>query len=277
MACGAAGGASHGLAHQVDRGFALLVVLWTLIPLSLLLVVLASSARSDTRLAGNLVAAAELQAAADGAINSMVFNLLQHGVSQAGVARTAFRLGGTVVDVEAVNQSGLLNPNLASPEMLAALFSRLGVGAAAGSRLAGAIVDWRNPGQRLGPGGGKAAEYRAAGLDYAPAGAPFQSLGELRDVLGMTPDALAALLPHLTLFSDRDPDPLLADPIVRAALRDVGQTGSLGPSSVHVVRITAVACRANGSEVVRRAVVRLGYSANRRGWRVLVWSGVNGG
>src|SRR5260370_33283326 len=61
------------------------------------------------------------------------------------------------------------------------------------------------------------AEYRAAGLDYAPPGSPLETVDELRRVRGMTADLLAALRPHLTLFGPAEPNPASADPIVAAA------------------------------------------------------------
>jgi hypothetical protein len=96
-------------------------------------------------------------------------------------------------------------------------------------------------------------------------------LGELRDVLGMTQATLAAITPYLTLYTDRDPDPGSAPLVVQAALRDAGAGGSVGGDGAEVVRITATAQRPDGVRIVRQAIIRIGFSANRRGWRVLAW------
>ena len=60
-----------------ERGFALLLVLWSLALLALLGAQLTGSARSQTRLAGNLRANAMVQAAADGAAQEAILRLLQ--------------------------------------------------------------------------------------------------------------------------------------------------------------------------------------------------------
>lgn len=263
-----------GRRSESESGFALLIVLWTLVLTSLLFVMVAAAARSDLQLATNLRGAAELEAAADGAIHTAIFGLMQAGATRDNPP--AARLPGADIVVDIVNQAGLVNPNVASPELLRALMVRLGADPRAAQNVASAIVDWRTPGVGPRPNGAKAPQYRAAGLGYGPPGAPFETLGELRDVLGITPALLAALTAHLTLYWDTDPVPELADPVVRAALRDVGVTRRAGQASSQVVRITADVRRPDGTRATRRAFVRLGASPNRRGWRVLAWGSWHG-
>ncbi len=259
-----------------DAGFALLVVLWTLVLVAMLFAVLAGASRSDAQLTANLRSAAELEAVADGAIHTALFDLLQRGGTAREVPPTVGRLSGAEVGTEVVDQSGLLNPNTASPDLLAALMLRLGADPGQAGRIAAAVADWRAPGRRSARRGMKAAQYQAAGLSYGPPGAPFETLGELGDVFGMTPALLAALAPHLTLYSDGDPDPAAADPVVRAALRDAGYGGRADRTAPRTVRITAAARRGD-ARAVRSAVVRIGASSNGRGWRILAWESVPAG
>jgi len=254
-----------------DSGFALLIVLWTLVPIALLFVMLAATARSDAQLTANLRSAAEIEAVADGAVYTAIFDMVQRGGAAPGSPPAVGRLSGAEIGVQVVDQSGLVNPNIASPDLLGALLLRLGADPAQAYRIAGAVADWRAPGRRSARRGVKAAQYQAAGLSYGPPGAPFETLGELGDVLGMTPALLAALAPHLTLYSDSDPDPALADPVVRAALRDLGFGERGDQATSQTVRITAVAQRPAGVRAIRSAVVRIGPSPNGRGWRVLAW------
>lgn len=258
-------------ASGVESGFALLIVLWTLVPVALLFIMLTAAARSDAQLTANLRSAAELEATADGAIYSALFDLLQRGVASRNGPPLAMRLAGADVLVEVGNESGLVNPNTASPGLLGALLVRLGADPAQAFSVASAVADWRTPGRRSAQNGAKAARYQAAGLDYGPPGAPFESLSELGEVLGMTPALLQALAPHLTLYSDGDPDPASADPVVQAALRDLGTAAVASEAESRVVRITAMARRPNAARVTRRAIIQIGPSPNRRGWRVLMW------
>ena len=264
-----------------DSGFALLFVLWTLVPLSLLFVMLAATARSDAQLTANLRGAAEIEAVADGAIYTAIFDLLRRGGAtrdspSANNPPAIGRLSGADVGVAVIDQSGLVNPNIASPDLLGALLARLGADPGQAYRIAEAVADWRAPGRRAARRGVKAAQYQAAGLSYGPPGTPFETVAELGDVLGMTPALLAALAPHLTLYSDSDPDPALADPVVRAALRDLGLGERADPAVSRTFRITATAQRPAGARASRSAVVRIGPSPNGRGWSVLTWDPLPG-
>jgi general secretion pathway protein K len=57
-----------------DSGFALIIVLWTLILIAFIVAHLTAAGRTQIRIAGNLVANAVTQAAADGAIFEAIFN-----------------------------------------------------------------------------------------------------------------------------------------------------------------------------------------------------------
>lgn len=248
------------------RGFALLIVLWTLVPVSVLFLTLSGVARSDSHLTFNLRDAAQLRAAADGAISTAIFGLLRDRAS----APLRLKLGDATVAVRITSLAGLANPNTADANLLRALLQRAGADPQQAMRIALAIVDWRTPGQTPQLNGAKSAQYSAAGLDYGPPGAPFESIGELRDVLGMTPALFDALRPNLTLFTDRPPDPALAPPLVRAALADLGIAGR--PTDVgNVFQIVAEARAADGSLVTRVANVRFGPAASGRPWTVLAW------
>ena len=254
---------------DAQRGFALLIVLWSLVPLALLFTMLASAALSNTRSAGELRAAAAFEAAADGAIYTALFEQLQRG--QAAATTSEMRPVGPGVTVEVQDLSGLVNPNTVPPALLQALLRRLGVPDADAGWIAGAIVDWRTPGRRRGQNGAKAPEYRQAGLDYGPPGAPFQSLDELGLVLNLRRPLLEALLPYLSLYAEGEPDPAAAAPVLRQALRDIGVVRPRGRTRTQVVAITATVGGPGNVQAIRRAVIRIAPSANGRPWRVLEW------
>ena len=261
-----------------NRGFALLIVLWMLVPLSALFLTLSGAARSDSQLAFNLRKAASLTAAADAGIETALFALLQPGGSAAPLRLSLGAPTVTIaVSVEIEDLSGLVNPNTAQPSLLRALLIRTGTDPARADRLASAIVDWRTPAQGRRPNGAKAEAYRAAGLDYGPPGEPIESLDELLLVLGMTQPTYQALLPNLTLATDRPPDPALAPPAVRAALGDLGIAArpgpaQRGPTSGEAFRIVAKADDATGAQIVRAATIKLGAGDQGRPWRVLDWN-----
>ena len=254
--------------RQRQRGFALIVVLWTVALLALLISTLLADARTEAKLTINRRAEAVAVAAADAAIGATILDLLRPGVA----TNATLRFGTVAVSVRLENLSGRLNPIVVSALMLNALLQRLGVSQQAAEALAAAIVDWRTPGLNPSPHGAKAAAYRAAGLAYGPPGRPFEHLSELGAVLGMTPALLAAMTPHLTLWSATDPDPATADAVVLDALRAAGvPLVTSARDEAQLIAITAAATLPDAAWVTRRAVVRFGYSPDGRGWRVLAW------
>lgn len=268
-----------------DRGFALLLVLWTMVLLSLIGTRIAASGRAEAQLAANVRDAAVTEAAADGAVHEAAFHLLDvppRRWAADGSKHLLAMPGGVAVEVRVESEEGKVNPNLASAELLVALLREVG----ADTRTAGTVSDnillWRFPWTRPGANDPALTAYRAAGLDYGPAGAPIRSLDELGAVLGMTPALLARLRPYVSFFADDAPDPASADPTVLAAIRavlggDAALTGSaIGLRSTRgsipaVVGITAVATGPNGPQFVRRAVLRLGQERGANPARVLAW------
>jgi general secretion pathway protein K len=256
-----------------ERGFALLVVLWALVLLALLVTQLAATWHREARIAFNIRASAMAEAAADGAVYEAIFHLLDRSDRHWAADGAIHQLlsPGTLIQVRIENEADKVNPNTAPAVLLQALLRELGANARSAAVLAGAIVDWRTPAQSSTRD--RAARYQAAGRAYAPSGAPFENINELRNVLGMTPQMLAALKPHLTLYSDSDP--VRGDPVVGRAMADVGygaddlvieETG--GPL---IASITAAASRADGSHFRRHAVVRISGSGSERPVLILTW------
>jgi hypothetical protein len=95
----------------------------------------------------------------------------------------------------------------------------------------------------------------------------------------MTPDLLAALAPHVSVFEEGDTDPNLADPLVARVLATAGETppprGTIAEVArpTLVVEITATAMDHGHAGFTRRAVVRFAAvtPGNPTPWRILAW------
>jgi general secretion pathway protein K len=266
-----------GLSRR-SGGFALLIVLWTLVLVAFLVLHLTASGRTEIRIADNLVANAVAGAAADGAISEAIFNLsdprpAEHWALD-GAPRT-LSVGDCRDDVRLEDEASRINPNLAAPALIEALLRVVGSDPDAARRTAQAIADWVGSSATPQTADALQAQYRAAGLDYGPPGTPLETMDELGRVLGVTPRLYAALKPHLTLFGPADPDPG-ADPVVAAALAQLPQVGTNAPPAaptpqdVMTVRIIAAAVGPGNAHVSRTAVVRVGSSLPQ-GYSVLAW------
>ncbi len=235
-----------------DRGFALLIVLWSLVLLGLLISELAASGRSAVRLAANLRAGAAASAQADGAIYEAIYHSLSQGGEHWAADGVAHQLAGGTVRVESLG--GRINPNLASTPLLAGLMLACGAQPDAAQQLANAIIAWRAPALTKQAAAALHESYQRAGMAYAPPGKPFADLSELADVLGMSPPLLRCALPEMSLYQSGDPDAAQADALVRRALTLSGQGNVAGYSgSFPVAAITAE----TKSGVRRYAIVSL--------------------
>lgn len=272
-------GAPRPWSRRRDAGFALLIVLWTLVLIAFLVLHLTASGRTEIRIANNLVANAVTAAAADGAISEAIFNLSAPQPEQRwrldGPPRL-LTIGNCRVEIQLFDEAARINPSLASPALIEGLLQVLGSDPQNARRIAGAIADWVGSAPTPKTPETLAAEYRAAGLDYAPPGAPLETIGELGRVLGVTPAISAALRPHLTLFGPPEPTIPSSDPVVAAVLAQLPQLAhattpaAASPQDVQTVRIIAAAQGPGNARATRRAIVRIGPTLPQ-GYSVLAW------
>ena len=261
-----------------SSGFALIIVLWTLVLIAFIVAQLTSSGRTEIRIAGNLVADAVAEAADDGAIFAALFNLSDPNPAQRWpLDRTVHELsiGNSRVMVRLEDEAGRINPNSASPGLLEALLRVTGSDPESARRLAGAIGEWVGSAPVARPQNAVLADYSAAGLDYGPPSAPIETLDELGRVIGMTPVVLAAIRPHLTLFGPPEPNPASADPVVASALAaQASQASAIAPNQppldLLTVRIEAGAVGPGNARVSKTAIVRVGAMLPG-GYAVLAW------
>lgn len=265
---------SAGKDHR-ESGFALLLVLWALILLSLIITQLLASGRREAQLAGNLRQAALAETLADSAVQNTIFHLMTGPRGQlANTTRTVTLPGGTAT-VQVRNLAGLVNPNMAPEPLLTALLEECAASPSAASHLTRSITDWRSPNDDLHK---IIAIYRAAGLAYAPLGRAFQTRDEIRLVLGMTPAIADCLVPHLSVYGDAEmPAPAFADPVVlRSLMRMMRENGAglaaMPPDQASSLAVEIIVAAASGSaRFVRDATVRFSDSDAAQPYRILTW------
>lgn len=205
------------------RGAALLLVMWLVLLLSGLVAGYAMAARIES-MQGNGVARSTMASeAARAGIEYAVSRMLDPDPERRWAAdgrAYRFDFDGVAVDVEVRDEAAKIDLNAAPHDLLAGLFVQLGEPEEAATRLAGAILDWRDADDLSQPAGGaEDADYAAAGLPWGAKDAPFESVAEVEQVLGMRPALYAAAAPHLTVYTERGmPDARFADPIVLAAM-----------------------------------------------------------
>jgi general secretion pathway protein K len=260
-----------------ERGFALLIVMFALSVLAFLVSQMVAAARTEAWIASNLRSEMVQEAHVDGAIHAAAFHLLD----RSGAPWTAdgkvheITVPGGAVAVVITDEANKVNLNTASVDLLRAALLGVGADPDTAGDLAGAIADWRGTD---GPTSSAAKEqlYRSSGLDYAPPEKPFRSLDEVALVLGMTPELMEKIRPHLTLYSAYGPGRASTDPVALGAVMLLRKQGGILPfesdnSGEQVVQIIATASGGPGAPFSRRAILRLDPGAKDRPWAILEW------
>ena len=190
---------------QRQHGIALIIVLW----ITTLLMLIASSfiyaMRTDVNIVANALTRAKLEAAADAAVQRGILEILKppqlpNRWSTDGVAQS-WNYQGIAVEVTMTDESGKIDINTAADALMRGLFLAQGMKDDDVAAVTDAILDWRDQDSLKRPRGAEEAEYIAAGYSYKPANAAFQSIEELRLVIGMTPELFDKVAPLITIYS----------------------------------------------------------------------------
>ncbi|GAB3098335.1 type II secretion system protein GspK [Lysobacter terrae] len=206
-----------------QRGVALLLVMWLIMLLAALVGAFALIARTEHLQGRVQVRGLVAENAARAGIEYAMTRVAASDPRQQWLpdGRThRWRYAGADVEVKIIDENGKIDLNQADLTLLTEFLRRFGVDQQKATQLAAAIIDWRDPDSLSQPaGGGEDSDYASAGLPYGAKDAEFESVAELEQVLGFTPELYARMAPHVTVFSGRArPDPAFASTEVLDAM-----------------------------------------------------------
>jgi len=188
-----------------QQGVALILVLWVTMLLTVIAGSFAYAARTDMSVLGNAVLRARAEAAADAGVHRAMFETSKplsdptHWKPNGKVHD--FTFGEVAIRASVLDESAKIDINSASPALLKGLFLSVGLDDQEATRLLEAIQDWRDADQLKLPNGAEEQAYIEAGLKQKPPNAPFQTVEELRLVLGMTTGLYRRIEPMITIYS----------------------------------------------------------------------------
>jgi general secretion pathway protein K len=282
-----------------NLGAALLLVLWLLVLLTGLISVFALTARTEG-LQGRYTGRSTIaRYAAEAGIEIAALHL--QGIDPAarwipdGRPNT-FQFEGEQVQVRVLDESAKVDLNVAAPDLLVGLLTAVGVEQDRARQLSGAIQDWRDSDNLLNAeGGAEDPQYAEAKLPYGAKDRPFETISELRQVLGIDAKLYERLRPHVTVYTGQArPMPTFASPVVLQALGlpadQVGQIlgqrapaapgqpgGAPSPSDALAAQgtgtysISSRATRPDGTRVQIQAIVRIGGGGFGQVYLPLSW------
>jgi general secretion pathway protein K len=173
--------------HDSERGIALVGVLCVVSLLTVLAVGALESTRRHGQLAHRSFEVAQASELADSAIRVAILQLTAPAQAW-GVASVPDSLSVRIFDqpvaVQIEREARRVDLNATDEDVLIAALTSHQVEEADARVLAARIVDWRDVDDAAELRGAERGEYRRAGRDSGPRNAPFETVSELRQVLG---------------------------------------------------------------------------------------------
>jgi general secretion pathway protein K len=208
-----------------ERGWALISVLWVTAMLAMMAAATQDLTVTSVRIERRALTRAHLDADLDAATVRAILALDDARPGNRWRIDTQpypFTYDGVNMVITIQDEDGKFDLNQADDDTLAPLFQSVGVDQKTANILADRIVEWRteaNSDDTHTLHGGTDADYAAAGLLWRPRHDDFQSVSELRLVLGMTPQIYEKVRSSLTVYSRNDsPDEDVAPRYVLNAL-----------------------------------------------------------
>ena len=278
--------------HQKEsqQGIALLLVLWMLVILIGIIGVFALIASTERQQGKLLARTVQARYAAEGAVDVATMRLsnpdpLLQWVPDNRVYK--YTVDKTRIEIHTVDETGKVDINVAGADVIYPLLLAVGVDSLQAQNITSAIMDWRDPDDLLTlPGGAEDPQYASAERPYGAKDAAFQTIAELQQVLGVTPEMFAKLQPFITIYSGlARPNPSFASSEVLAALglqapqiaqllaqREAWQPGMpvftlpdgnpLATSGTGTYSISSLAIEPDGSRAEITAILRVGANGN---------------
>ncbi len=201
-----------------QKGIALVLVLWVSVLIAVLLASFSLSARVEALQGRNLLDSTRARYAAEAGLHRAAYELRGSNPDTRWIADGRIyplEFEGFEVEVEIYDETGKVDINVADGVLLAAMFEFGGLDEVAADALAAAVLDWRDPDDLISVNGAEEGEYKAADRSYTPRNAPFETVSEIQQVLGMSFELYRELEPLMTIYSGRaQPNPAFASPEV---------------------------------------------------------------
>ena len=285
-----------------QRGIALVLVLWVTVLLSVIVGSFTLVSRVETMQARNQLDVTRAYFAAEAGLHRAVAAMNVNDPQRQWVPDGRvyeMRFAGADVEIRVVDESGRIDLNAAQQDQLLSLFESQGLERQRAEELTDAILDWRDPDDLVRNFGAEDPDYEAAGYAYGAKDAPFDTVEELQQVMGMNYELYKQVEPAVTVYSGRSQvnlnlaprEVLLAQPGLNAQLVDryleererVGQDGGPMPpllpgAGSPVARggsltysVESRATLPNGASSTLEAVVRLHSSPTGRPFSIVRW------
>ncbi|MCX7544082.1 type II secretion system minor pseudopilin [Marinicella gelatinilytica] len=192
--------------YKKQQGIALVLVLWVALLMTVIAGSFALSARTESVQSRILFNQVQAEFLAEAGLNRAVFELRNPDPETRWIADGRpyeFTMNEAKISVQITDESGKIDLNLANEELLVGLFASVGVEFDEALALSDKIQDWRDPDEEVRLAGAEDADYFAAGYAHGAKDAPFDTVPELLQVMGIDYALYRKIEPAITVYSGR--------------------------------------------------------------------------
>ncbi len=284
-----------------NKGVALILVLWVTVLLTVIAGSFSLSATTEGIQAKMVFDTTRARYLAEAGLHRAVYELRNPDPDARWIAdgrNYTMQFAGANIEISITDETGKIDINLASNELLIGLFASLGMSEEDATMLTERVVDWRDNDNIPGLNGAEDDDYEAEGYKYGAKDALFDTVPELQQVMGIDYEMYRRLEPAVTVYSGaRSINVAYAPAQALVALEGVeaedvqqfieereqvegangelpvlpnGQSGAARGGGVSF-SIKAKATLSNGHWAALDATIRLGGTVNGRPFRVVRW------
>ncbi|MCF6317763.1 MAG: type II secretion system protein GspK, partial [Proteobacteria bacterium] len=187
-----------------ESGVALILVLWVTVLLTVIAASFALSARTESVQAKMVFDTTKARYLAEAGLHRAVYELRNPDIETRWIAdgRTyKMELADAKIEIQVIDETGKIDLNLASDELLAGLFASLGMSDDDAMMYTERVIDWRDNDDIKGYDGAEDDDYEAAGYPYGAKDALFDTVPELQQIMGISYEMYKKLESAVTVYS----------------------------------------------------------------------------
>ena len=191
---------------RLQRGIALVLVLWVALLMSVIAGSFALSARTESLQSRILFNETQARFYAEAGLNRAVYELRNPDPETRWIADGRvhkIQMDDTTIEIKIIDESGKIDLNQAGEELLVGLFASQGVDYEEAIGMSDKILDWIDADEETRLAGAEDADYFAEGYAHGAKDAPFDTVPELIQVMGIDYEMYRKIEPALTVYSGR--------------------------------------------------------------------------
>jgi len=284
-----------------QSGVALILVLWVTVLMTIIAASFALSARTEGVQARMVFDTTKARYLAEAGLHRAVYELRNPDADARWIAdgrKYNMEFADAEIEISIVDETGKIDINLASDELLVGLFASLGISEDDALTLTERVIDWRDNDDIKGFNGAEDEDYESESYPYGAKDALFDTVPELQQVMGIDYDMYRKLEPAITVYSgSRNINIAFAPMQALMALPDIGRDeaqqfieerelvesptdelpilpngqSGVGRGGGVAFSIVVKASLSNGHWAQLDATIRLGGTVQGRPFRIVRW------